>query len=58
MCSSDLGGYYVGVPVILGHNGVEKIIELSLTDSEKAAFKHSVDAVKSLVASMDNLLKA
>lgn len=52
----DVGGYYVGVPVILGSNGVEKIIELSLTDSEKAAFQKSVDAVKSLVSTMDQLL--
>jgi malate dehydrogenase len=53
-----VGGYYVGVPVILGTGGVEKIIQLSLSDSEKAAFQKSVDAVKSLVASMESLLKA
>jgi malate dehydrogenase len=52
-----VGGYYVGVPVILGSNGVEKIIELSLTSSEQAAFQKSVDAVKSLVATMETLLK-
>jgi malate dehydrogenase len=51
-----VGGYYVGVPVILGTNGVEKIIELSLTEKEKADFQKSVDAVKSLVASMTTLL--
>lgn len=53
-----VGGYYVGVPVILGSNGIEKIIELSLTDAEKAAFQKSVDAVKSLVATMTQLLAA
>jgi len=53
-----VGGYYVGVPVILGSNGIEKIIELSLTESEKAAFQKSVDAVKSLVATMTQLLAA
>jgi malate dehydrogenase len=53
-----VGGYYVGVPVILGSNGIEKIIQLSLTDSEKAAFQKSVDAVKSLVATMGQLLTA
>jgi malate dehydrogenase len=53
-----VGGYYVGVPVVLGSNGIEKIIELSLTDSEKAAFQKSVDAVKSLVATMGQLLAA
>ncbi len=53
-----VGGYYVGVPVILGSGGVEKIIELSLTDKEKADFQKSVDAVKSLVATMTSLLQA
>ncbi|MCA9100219.1 MAG: malate dehydrogenase [Planctomycetales bacterium] len=47
-----VGGYYVGVPVILGSAGVEKIVELELTDSERAAFNKSVDAVKELVAAM------
>jgi malate dehydrogenase len=52
----SVGGYYVGVPVILGANGVERIIELSLADSERAAFQKSVDAVKSLVAKMAELI--
>ena len=58
MCQAEygVGGYYVGVPVILGSGGVEKIIELELTPTEKAAFQFSVDAVKSLVATMDSLL--
>lgn len=51
-----VGGYYVGVPVILGSGGVEKIIELNLTPTERTAFDHSVQAVKSLVATMDTLL--
>ena len=51
-----VGGYYVGVPVILGAGGVEKIVELKLSDQERAAFQHSVDAVKELVASMAKLL--
>ena len=50
-----VGGYYVGVPVVLGTDGVERIIELDLTDSEKAAFQKSVDAVKSLAAKMAEL---
>jgi malate dehydrogenase len=53
-----VGGYYVGVPVILGSKGVEKIIELKLTDAEKADFAKSVDAVKSLVATMGQLLQS
>jgi malate dehydrogenase len=51
-----VGGYYVGVPVILGSSGVEKIVELTLTADEKAAFQKSVDAVKELVATMEKLV--
>ncbi|MBQ6620957.1 MAG: malate dehydrogenase [Thermoguttaceae bacterium] len=50
-----VGGYFVGVPVILGDGGVKKIIELELTPSEREAFTRSVDAVKSLVAKMHEL---
>ena len=51
-----VGGYYVGVPVILGANGVEKIVELELTAQEQADFKKSVDAVHELVATMNELM--
>jgi malate dehydrogenase len=51
-----VGGYYVGVPVILGASGVERIIELELTAEEKTAFQKSVDAVKDLVATMAKLV--
>ncbi|MDI6780996.1 MAG: malate dehydrogenase [bacterium] len=44
-----VNGYFVGVPVILGANGVEKIIEIRLTGAEKQAFDRSVDAVKKTV---------
>lgn len=50
-----VGGYYVGVPIVLGSGGVEKIIELELTSQEKADFEKSVVAVKELVAAMDKL---
>lgn len=39
---------YAGVPVIIGENGVEKIIELKLTDEEKENFKKSINAVEEL----------
>ena len=52
-----VGGYYVGVPVILGTAGVEKIVELKLNEQETQAFQNSVNAVKSLVAAMDKLLQ-
>jgi len=51
-----VGGYYVGVPVILGAGGVERIIELELTEQERAALRQSVEAVKDLVARMSQLL--
>src|SRR6476659_3122774 len=51
-----VGGYYVGVPVILGSRGVERIIELKLDPQEQAAFQKSVDAVKGLVETMAKLL--
>jgi malate dehydrogenase len=52
----NVGGFCVGVPVILGKNGVEKIIEIPLNADETAAFKKSVEAVKSLVESMAKLV--
>ena len=47
-----VGGYCVGVPVVLGAGGVERIIELELTDIERASFQKSIDAVKNLVEAM------
>ena len=49
-------GLYVGVPVIIGKKGVEKIIELKLNNNEKKEFNHSVKAVKSLTALSNKLL--
>ena len=43
-----LHNLYVGVPVKLGRNGIEKIIEIELTGQEKAALQGSADAVKEL----------
>jgi malate dehydrogenase len=48
-------GYYVGVPAVLGSNGVEKIIEFELDQEEKTAFDSSVNAVKTLVSDMERL---
>ncbi|HDM76687.1 MAG TPA: malate dehydrogenase [Deltaproteobacteria bacterium] len=45
----DVGGYFVGVPVKLGGNGVEQVIEIKLTPEEKEAFDKSVEAVRQLV---------
>jgi malate dehydrogenase len=51
-----VGGYYVGVPVVLGSGGVERILELKLNDQESAAFRKSADAVKELVGAMAKLV--
>ncbi|MCJ7553299.1 MAG: malate dehydrogenase, partial [Ignavibacteriaceae bacterium] len=48
-------GYYVGVPAVLGSNGVEKIIEFELNGEEQALLDNSVKAVKDLVVDMERL---
>jgi malate dehydrogenase len=48
-------GYYVGVPAILGANGVEKVVEFSLNEEEQALMNNSVDAIKKLVEDMQRL---
>jgi malate dehydrogenase len=42
-------GLYVGVPCVIGADGVEKIVEITLNDDEQAMFNHSVDAVRGLL---------
>lgn len=63
-CSAYLNGEYgakdlfIGVPVVLGKNGIEKIIEIKLNDEEKKQFNKTVEQVKSVVSSIDfNKLK-
>jgi len=51
-----VGGHFVGVPVVLGKTGVEKIIELDLNESERAQFETSLAHVKQLAAKVDKLL--
>ena len=46
---------YLGVPVVLGKNGVEKVIELQLNDQEKEALEVSRGHVKEVMAVLDNL---
>ena len=45
-----LQGMYVGVPTIIGANGVERVINIQMDKDEQAMFNKSVDAVKGLVA--------
>ena len=51
-----VGGYFVGVPAVLGAEGVERIIELKLTDEERRLFDASVEHVKQLAAQVDKVL--
>ena len=53
-CAASLNGeygfenIYAGVPVIIGKDGVEKIVEIKLSDNEKKSFALSVNSVKEL----------
>ena len=42
----NISGCFLGVPVVLGENGVERIIEFELTDEEKTSLDKSVVAVR------------
>ena len=52
-----LNGIYMGVPVQLGRKGIEKVIEIELTEDEKAALYKSADAVKALFEKFPEDLK-
>ena len=60
-CSAYLRGEYgieglfVGVPILLGKNGVEQVIELELTPEEKEALQHSAGAVKKVIEKLEEL---
>ena len=60
-CAAHLNGQYgvkdlyVGVPVIIGSNGIEEVVELSLDDDEKRYFDISIDAVKELFDAAINI---
>ncbi len=63
-CAAHLGGEYgvsdayVGVPVVIGANGVERIMEIELDAAEKAMFEKSVAAVQSLMAACKSIYPA
>ena len=50
-------GLYVGVPVVIGAKGVERIVEMALNKSESAQFQKSVASVRGLVASVKKIRK-
>ncbi len=51
-------GLFAGVPVVIGAGGVERVIEIALTDAEKKSFDGSVAHVRELVEAMDKVLAA
>ena len=46
----DINGYFIGVPTVIGSNGVEKILEFKLTSEEKNELNHTLNAVKKTIA--------
>jgi len=48
-------GLYIGVPVVIGKNGIEKIVEIELNETEQAAFDKSCGAVRALIADFNKL---
>ncbi|SDD77806.1 malate dehydrogenase [Rhodospira trueperi] len=61
-CAAWCGGafgvddLYVGVPVVLGAGGVEKVVEIEMNADERAMFDHSVESVRGLVAASKELM--
>ena len=62
-CAAYLNGQYglksmyMGVPTIIGSKGIEKIIEVRLSASEKTMLKKSVKSVQGLVSAVEKILK-
>ena len=52
LCQGEYGidNYFIGVPCVIGGDGVERILEINLTDDEQAALNRTYDAVKESVA--------
>ena len=61
-CSVLLEGEYgqsdicIGVPCIIGKNGIEEILEIKLNDAEKVLFAKSADAVRNMNADLKSVL--
>jgi len=52
LCEGEYGidGYFIGVPCVIGADGIEKVLEIDLTDDEKAALANTAEHVKEVVA--------
>ena len=63
-CAAHLTGQYgvdncyVGVPVVIGAGGVERIVEMELNSDEQAMFDNSVASVRSLMEALEGILNA
>ena len=51
----DIKDLYVGVPVIIGSGGIEKVVELNLDDEEQKHFQTSIEAVRELFDAAKNI---
>ncbi len=51
LCEGEFGidGHFIGVPCVLGSNGVEKIIEFKLTDNERDMVNHTLESIQKTV---------
>ena len=51
LCEGEFGinGYFIGVPTVIGKDGIEKILEFELEDSEKEELQNTLSAVKNTV---------
>ena len=51
LCDGEFGinGYFIGVPTVIGKDGIEKILEFKLNDDEKEELNKTLDAVKKTV---------
>jgi malate dehydrogenase len=52
LCEGEFGvdGYFIGVPTVIGENGIERIVEFDMNDEEKTQLNQTLDAVKKTVA--------
>ena len=52
LCNGEFGidGYFIGVPTVIGSNGVEKILEFKLKENEQEALNQTLEAVKKTVS--------
>ena len=51
LCEGEFGinGYFIGVPTVIGSNGVEKIVEFKMNEEEKSQLNQTLNAVKKTV---------